>query len=262
MSKQVYAQQIYDVIKDYRSDDGYQMTIEHIIEWADQFGDDSEFVLMEVAHIIPQVYASKADTYSFLKQVLAYYMKKYNFKDLNDFLYATEFLVLQPFGKSQWTMLGMIDEIIFQKISKRLQDYNNHVKSIFIYVDDILATGKTIGDDLCEWLSHDDRAEKVKRHEISLNVALLCFHDLGVQLQNFRISKQFDLQTANSIDLRACVRIQNHLNYTNPTLNIAVPIRCTISKQAEQFYDNLTATKNAHQAFRRPNQPAKEVFLY
>ena len=52
---------IYDIIKDYRNDDGIFITKEHIQEWALQFGNDATFVLREFAHIIGQVYLSKKE---------------------------------------------------------------------------------------------------------------------------------------------------------------------------------------------------------
>ena len=52
---------IYGTIKDYRNDDGICITKEHIQEWANQFGDDAEFVLKEFAHIVKQVYVSKKE---------------------------------------------------------------------------------------------------------------------------------------------------------------------------------------------------------
>ena len=46
---------IYDIIKDYRNDDGIFITKEHIQEGALQCGDDATFVLREFAHIVKQV---------------------------------------------------------------------------------------------------------------------------------------------------------------------------------------------------------------
>lgn len=43
--------QIYEIIKDYRNDDGIYINKEYIQKWANQFGDDAEFVLKEFAHI-------------------------------------------------------------------------------------------------------------------------------------------------------------------------------------------------------------------
>lgn len=42
---------IYGTIQDYRNDDGIYINKDHIQEWANQFGDDAEFVLKEFAHI-------------------------------------------------------------------------------------------------------------------------------------------------------------------------------------------------------------------
>ena len=55
--------QIYETIKDYRNDDGIYINKDHIQEWANQFGDDAEFVLKEFAHIVKQVYISKKEGY-------------------------------------------------------------------------------------------------------------------------------------------------------------------------------------------------------
>ena len=69
---------IYDIIKDYRNDDGIFITKEHIQEWALQFGDDAAFVLREFAHIVRQVYLSKNEGYQYLKAVLDFLQKEYN----------------------------------------------------------------------------------------------------------------------------------------------------------------------------------------
>ena len=74
-SNDVYAQKIYDVVKGYRNDDGIQITQSSILDWASQFGTDSNFMLMEVAHLMPKIYYSKDRVIDYLRQVIDFYQK-------------------------------------------------------------------------------------------------------------------------------------------------------------------------------------------
>lgn len=40
-----FAQKIYEVIKDYRNEDGIKISPNDICEWGCQFGEDAEFML-------------------------------------------------------------------------------------------------------------------------------------------------------------------------------------------------------------------------
>ncbi|QYH40559.1 hypothetical protein GYM62_17790 [Algoriphagus sp. NBT04N3] len=51
------AEKIFEIIKDYHCDHEeckHPMSVEHILNWANQFGDSAEFVLEEFLHIIPE----------------------------------------------------------------------------------------------------------------------------------------------------------------------------------------------------------------
>jgi hypothetical protein len=47
-----FAANIYEVIKDYRKDGSFQITIPHILEWATQFDADAELMLQELNEIL------------------------------------------------------------------------------------------------------------------------------------------------------------------------------------------------------------------
>lgn len=180
--------QIYEIIKDYRNDDGIYINKDHIQEWANQFGDDAEFVLKEFAHIVKQVYISKKEGYKYIESVLDFLQKEYKTANIMTLLRDTQFLLLQPEGKSQHKLMDMLDEIVFNKTGHHISEYDNYPKRHYIYIDDVLASGRTIGDDLIEWIGEDDHCNKIKNKQIDLKVLLICSHTLGLSFQFYRIS--------------------------------------------------------------------------
>ena len=112
-SNDVYAQKIYDVVKGYRNDDGIQITQSSILDWASQFGTDSNFMLMEVAHLMPKIYYSKDRVIDYLRQVIDFYQKHYEYADWDSFLKELKLLRLQSDGKSQPVLLDLLDNLVF-----------------------------------------------------------------------------------------------------------------------------------------------------
>lgn len=64
-------------------------------------------------------------------------------------------------GKSQHKLVEMLDEFVFNKTGHHISEYDNYPKRHFIYIDDVLASGKTIGDDLILWINEDDHCNKI-----------------------------------------------------------------------------------------------------
>lgn len=65
---QELAKQIFEILKDYHCDykgTKHKMSVEHILKWAKQFGDDAEFILKELRHFLPNVYVSKKKPFLF-----------------------------------------------------------------------------------------------------------------------------------------------------------------------------------------------------
>nr|HMS43193.1 hypothetical protein [Pyrinomonadaceae bacterium] len=147
------ANNLFEVIKDYRNNDGFEQTPERIITWANQFGENAEFVLREVNHIIPQVYFSKAKAKTSIFSQVKKLMQIFRYKSITRFLADTEFLDLQPQHKSQKAILILLDEILTAEYGESLEKYRKYPKINFVYFDDVLATGSTIGRDLVAWLS-------------------------------------------------------------------------------------------------------------
>lgn len=158
---------IYNIIKDYRNDEGVFITPADIAAWADQFGPDADFVLDEFAHLLPKIYCSKQDAVKIIRDFMNGQYKDYGFGSIEEYLQKTSFLQLQPQGKSQQVLLGMIDDMVVAKTGRHLADYNDYEKTLFVYLDDVLATGGTIRRDIANWLGTDNHAELLKQKKIN-----------------------------------------------------------------------------------------------
>lgn len=98
------AEQIFEIIKDYQCDYAerkFEITVEHIIAWANQFGDDAEFVLKELLHFLPEVYISKEKAKVLLRKRLLEIQKFYGYKTMNEMVVNNYFFNIQRSYKSQ-----------------------------------------------------------------------------------------------------------------------------------------------------------------
>lgn len=255
-------EQIYETIKDYRNDDGIYITPKHISDWANQFGNDADFILDEFAHIVRQVYVTKEIAYKFLQAVLDVLMKEYKTLDLTQLLQDTSFLRLQAKGKSQQYLLDMLDEVVMQLTNQRLADFDSFPKKHFVYIDDVLASGSTVGNHLVDWLLEGNRYQEVLKKNFDLKVILMCMHTLGYSFQKYRISKVFNVNADRLIDLRCCYKIENNPTDFSPAFNLALPIKEQLSQSALQYFNNLEADeKYAKYGFRKEGTPTNEWFF-
>ncbi len=250
---------IYDIIKDYRSDEGIQITPEDIRDWAFQFGDEAEFMVQELSHLLPQVYFSKERVIKEMRDVLNNLIKLFQYTTVESFLRDVCFLNLQKDGKSQGVLIQIIDEIIMSKGYASLSHYSAHPKKIFVYVDDVLASGGTIGSDLIRWLGAEKHAEDVANQKISLVVALLCAHTWGHSFVKYRISQNFP-EASKRIKWGWAYEIQNHLKWADQSLNIAIPIKDQ-PEDVRNYLSTLQAQKYEEYAMREINNPHRETFF-
>lgn len=248
---------IYNIIKDYRNDEGVAITPDDIEEWAAQFGSDADFVLNEFAHILPQVYCSKQDAIQIVRDFMNGQYTDYHFGSIEDYLQKTSFLSMQPEGKSQCVLLGILDEIVSEKTGRHLSDYDGYEKTLFVYLDDVLATGGTIRRDISNWLSSDNHAELVKQKKINLELALICVHTWGSNFMDYGLQQQYG---KISIRKRYAYVISNHLKLYNQDLNIAIPVKDQ-PKEVHEYLAGLDATKYEEYAYRDVGKPAREVFF-
>lgn len=258
------AEKLQEVIKDYRNDDGVYISAQDIINWANQFGDDAEFMLTELNHIIPQVYLSKDKAKNCIKSHIDKLMSDLNYNAIVPFLSDTYFLDVQPAHKSQKAILNLLAQMLSEHYGVNLSDYETYPKKNFIYFDDVLATGGTIGKQLIVWLSAMDggstNAEHVLNNTKVLSVNLFCQHNWGRSFQSFRLKKTFGDKIDYKIRWYFNYEIQNHLKWNKQHLNNAIPIRNQPANVAT-YLAGLTATKYEDYTFRKDTEPANEVLF-
>lgn len=250
-------EKIYSIIKDYRYDDGIFITTDDIRSWAEQFGPDADFILEEFAHILPKVYCSRQNAVEIVREFINGQYKDYGFGSVEEYLQKTCFLCMQPDGKSQHVLLSILDEIVFNKVGRHLTDYDHFDKTLYVYLDDVLATGGTIRKDIVSWLKTDDHAELLKQKKIYLEIALICVHTWGLHFMDYGVKKDFGNV---NIRKRYAYVISNHLKLYNQKLNIAIPVKDQ-PKEVHEYLASLDATKYEDYAYRDANKPEREVFF-
>lgn len=259
------ADKILETIKDYRNDDGIFLDSDHILNWANQFGENAEFMLNEISHIIPQVYISKEQAKEFIDGHIEALIEKFGYTNITDLLINTEFLDMQEPQKSQPAILNILESLLNEKYGESYLKYKTYPKVNFVYFDDILASGSTIGRHMVKWLEAENsdgvkNVDNVINGNYRLSVNLFCCHTWGHSFQKYRLINTFGDKIDKRISWFWNLQIQNHAKWNNQSLNIAFPI----SEQpanVKSYLANLTAEKYEDYAYRKEGTPANEGFF-
>lgn len=169
-------EEVYDKIMDFRKDEGVVITREGIREWAEQFGDDAEFMLLETNNILGKTYLTKEEAVDLFRNYIKDHLKRHKYDDIVSYLQDVCYLRLQPEGKSQNIIVDMVEDIIRTDYGLNVTDYADYPKNLFIYFDDVLITGGTILSDLTKWIKQDNRIAELNAHNIKLEVNLIVEH--------------------------------------------------------------------------------------
>lgn len=116
-------EQVFDKIKDFRKDEGVQITRDGIREWAEQFGDDAEFMLCETDNILGKTYLTKEDAIALYRNYIKEHLKRHGYDDIVRYLQDVCYLRLQPEGKSQNVIVNMVEGIIRTDYGLEVKDY-------------------------------------------------------------------------------------------------------------------------------------------
>ncbi|PBJ08058.1 hypothetical protein [Flavobacterium sp. ACN6] len=259
------ADKIVETIKDYRNGDGIFLDSKYVVNWANQFGEDAKFVLEEISHILPQVYISKEKAKLFIDGHIEALMKRFNYSNISDFLINTEFLDLQLPHKSQPAILDILENLLNEKYGESYIKYKTFPKINYVYFDDILASGSTIGNHLVQWLQAKNgenvtNAENVLNDNYQLSVNLFGLHNWGRSFQEYRLMKTFEDKISRKIGWYYNYEIQNHARFNNQSLNVAFPTD-EQPTNVKSYLANLTAEKYESYAYRKPNLPTIERFF-
>lgn len=258
---------IFNKIKDFRSDEGVTISLTNIEEWAQQFGDDADFMLAETNNILDKTYLTKDDAIELFRNYIREHIKRYQYDDITSYLKDVCFLQLQPAEKSQHVIVDMISNIIQTDYGLNIADYKTYPKKLYIYFDDVLVTGKTILDDLTLWINDANRIKALNDRKIILEIDLIVEHRLGqsnmlYQLEKFRCP---NLNISN-IHVWHYYEVENHLKLPyylgGQRLNaVAIPVKEYLSQEAINYWESLNADKRAEFAFRPENRPSIEEYF-
>jgi hypothetical protein len=238
------------------------MTSERIIEWVNQFDEqDKNFVLSEFSHLLNKgIYISKENGKEILWRNLEAIASKEKYSDLRTFLWETRFILSQKTGKSQDILFNLLRELCITKLGYELnQDMHLPIKN-YIYLDDILGTGKTVYVDLHNWLSQNNNLEKVINDEIQIYVSLFACHLRGFKNNNWRLKLDFKKdEILNKIKLQTGYEIDDRVKFPSALLNFTLPVRGS-SIKIDGFFDLLKQENKANEAYRIRNKPTIELF--
>ncbi|MBK5214548.1 MAG: hypothetical protein JJE55_12910 [Flavobacteriaceae bacterium] len=266
------AAQIFEIIKDYQcdyADRKFEITVNHIISWANQFGDDAAFVLNELLHFLPEVYISKNKAKDLLRVRLLEIQKFYGYKTMSEMVVNTHFFDLQKSYKSQSEILLIIDDILKSEFMVNYKDTIDKPKKNHIYFDDILATGGTAYRDLATWLEARDDGVNANSKAIinqtkTLGISLFCYHSFGFSNMQWRLMKQFDDKIKKVLLVGKDYVVENHIKTKwiaeNQKLNCVYPVE-EQAKEVLDYLAGLEAENDSVPAFRPSNLPKKETFF-
>lgn len=262
---QELAEQIFEILKDYHCDyehTKHKMSVEHILKWAKQFGDDAEFILTELLHFLPNVYVSREKAISILKEQLELLKGNYKYSSMYEFIKNTYFIDVQKEEKSQKKILELVKEIL-QKDYKI--DYDSlqqtSSKKHYIYFDDILATGNTIFDNLKSIFDYN--LSDFTNGNKTINICLFCCHTFGCEKTLSRLKCIYGNTISKVSGYDLChYLVENKIN-SNEKLNCAYPIDKQSNEVLEYIRTKLNDVNNHNSPpiFRPEHLPLKETFF-
>lgn len=252
---------LYEIIKDYRIDDGFQMTPDRVLTWANQFKpSDRRFVLEELTGILEKKYLSKKSIVRLLNESIKYFVKKYNYNSPLSFLEHTVFLDLQEKGKSQKELLSLLDEILKAEYDIDLSFCGSKSVENYIYLDDILCTGNTVYFDLHNWLDHEEKGinqlEKLIKSKFNVILMYIFMHDLNLRKLEWRFKyshPKFEFQAIRGM------LIENDYEKVDSKLDFVFPVCESQPPIVLEYFNRLETSK--YGVFRQNGKPSKEKFF-
>lgn len=263
---QELAEKIFKILKDYHCDypdTKHKMSVEHILKWAKQFGDDAKFILTELFHFLPNIYVSKEKAISILEEQLESLKEKYKYSSMEDFIKNAYFIDVQKEEKSQKEILVLVKKIL-QKNYKIEYDSLIQIssKKHYVYFDDILATGNTIFENLKSIFGSD--LSDFTNGNKTINICLFCCHTLGCEKTLSRLNIIYNRNTISKVSgYDLCHYLVENRMDPSERLNCAYPINKQSNEVLEYIRTKLNDVNNDNSppTFRPEHLPLEETFF-
>lgn len=247
------ADSVVSLVVDYSpiiSGEPWNVTKDGVIDWANQFGENALFILKETLSILNKVYLSKGKAIFILRDLANKYYQEFGSWELVCVNLSLLMLQKDSAGnpredKSQCIIVRMLRDIIMDESGLDILDtnrFNEEKKTVFLYLDDVLASGKTYRDDIVKWLKEDSRYQKVLSGEIRLDSFYFCTHSIQQNNALWYIAIQFsshrnDIFHAINSNFKASYIITNgrkdgqSISLDNSCLNFIFPIESECTRQ-------------------------------
>ena len=233
------ASKIAECLSDYEKS---QITTDSVMSWAIQFGKDAQFMLEETAHFIDKIYFSKSKVKEILEKWILELREDFDSWDsfLKDVLFINTQKGKDGEEKSQNVLYHIISDIIKDKTGKDIDYYKNEneTKEVYVYADDILASGKTLREGVvnsikeyncmdkryCCWIICCHSIQKTKTLNSIVKEVTGSFED-----SSFRINLEKNFRYKYMIENGR--RKGNKNNYENQLFNCIEPLDSDLSRE-------------------------------
>lgn len=245
------ASKIADCLSDYKNN---PISTESVMSWAVQFDDDAQFILDETAHFIDKIYFSKSKVESILKKWIL--ELRNDFDSWESFLKDVLFINTQEgkngVEKSQNALYNIISDIIKKETGKAIEDYISWHKKVYVYADDILASGNTLGDDVKEYIKRYNCKDK------RFCCWVICCHSIQLERTlnsiSIELTESFDSPIKDNLinNFRCEYMIDNgnrklgQNDYQNRLFNCIEPLDSDLSREIMSSKERYGDDKNVH----------------
>lgn len=169
-----YIKNIVAKIKNYRKETSEMVFNEdHVKKWIEQFdNDDQSIVLRETSHLLQENYFSEEDIYDYFDAI--WECKEIMGENPEWNINEIQFLTLTQKGKSHKKLTEMFEHYIYSKYNVQINYSNTESVNKYVYIDDCLFTGKTLREDIKNWINCNDINEGSE-----LNIIFIAYYTNG-----------------------------------------------------------------------------------
>lgn len=265
MGMEELANNILEIVKDYRNDSGIQITTDCILAWGNQFGDDAEFILSETEHILRQTYISKEAAIRNLKKQLVGLQTQYKYATMAAFIANAYLIDVQDANKSQPAILALVKEILVEEYGITYDETSTiENRKHYLYFDDVLASGRKSFTEITAFLELELHpslvVEALLAGDKTLSASYFCIHQLGFNNVQWQLMQKFGDSVKKHFHTQHTLLIENQSKWDNQKLNFVIPIDSN-NTEYNSFLANLGRTSNNALPYRRKTMPKTESFF-
>ncbi len=193
--RKALATSIASTISDYREGEIDRPTPEHVERWLEQFKTDVQIPLLrELDHVLDSTYYGREKVRESLERLVR--NPKLAGSNPARFWADVNFLDIQAKGKSQSDLLVLFTQTLNEVCKLEFKECGS-AGGPFVYLDDVLCTGASVGNDLSAWLAQDAPQNP------TVHVLVIATHTLGDYQVRDRLQKEAAAaEPRKSLDLK------------------------------------------------------------